>query len=103
VAETFHAGDVVLQSGVTLPDAQLVYEVHGRLNAARDNAIVFPSRFGGTHADNAYLIGIEFGVEASILLACGVSGEDLVSGDRNEHRITGTATEDFVDPHSILA
>jgi homoserine O-acetyltransferase len=57
VAETFHAGDVVLQSGVTLPDARVVYEVHGRLNAARDNAIVFPTRFGGTHADNAYLIG----------------------------------------------
>jgi homoserine O-acetyltransferase len=57
MAETFHAGDVVLQSGVTLPDARIVYEVHGRLNAARDNAIVFPTRFGGTHADNGYLIG----------------------------------------------
>jgi homoserine O-acetyltransferase len=55
--ETFRAGDVVLQSGVTLPDTRIVYEVHGQLNAARDNVIVFPTRFGGTHADNAYLIG----------------------------------------------
>ena len=53
----FRAGDVVLQSGLTLPDARLVYELHGRPNAARDNVVVFPTRFGGTHADNAYLIG----------------------------------------------
>ena len=57
MAETFHGGDVLLQSGLTLPDVRLVYEVHGRLNAARDNVIVFPTRFGGTHADNTYLIG----------------------------------------------
>lgn len=55
--ETFHAGDVLLQSGITLPDTRIVYEVHGTPNAARDNVVVFPTRFGGTHADNAYLIG----------------------------------------------
>jgi homoserine O-acetyltransferase/O-succinyltransferase len=47
----------VLQSGMTLPDARIVYEVHGSPNRARDNVVVFPTRFGGTHADNAYLIG----------------------------------------------
>jgi homoserine O-acetyltransferase len=57
VPETFHAGDVLLQSGITLPDTQIVYEVHGAPNAARDNVVVFPTRFGGTHADNGYLIG----------------------------------------------
>jgi homoserine O-acetyltransferase len=54
---TFAAGDVTLQCGVTLPDAQLVYETHGTLDAARDNAVVLPTRFGGTHEHNAYLIG----------------------------------------------
>jgi homoserine O-acetyltransferase len=57
VPETFHAGDVLLQSGITLPDAQIVYEIHGAVNAAGDNVVVFPTRFGGTHADNRYLIG----------------------------------------------
>jgi homoserine acetyltransferase len=57
VPAEFRAGDVVLGSGLTLPDARIVYEVHGRPNAARDNVVVFPTRFGGTHADNAYLIG----------------------------------------------
>ena len=54
---SFHAGDVVLRSGVTLPDVELVYETHGRLAPARDNVVVFPTRFGGTDEDNAYLIG----------------------------------------------
>jgi homoserine O-acetyltransferase/O-succinyltransferase len=57
MAETYHAGDVVLQCGVTLPDARIVYEVHGAVNAARDNVVVFPTHFDGTHADNASLIG----------------------------------------------
>lgn len=55
--EIFEAGDIVLQSGVTLADARLAYATHGTLNAARDNAVVFATRVGGTHADNGYLIG----------------------------------------------
>jgi homoserine O-acetyltransferase len=54
---SFHAGDVVLRSGITLPEVEIVYATHGRLSAARDNVIVFPTRFGGTDADNEYLIG----------------------------------------------
>jgi homoserine O-acetyltransferase/O-succinyltransferase len=55
--EVFDAGLLPLQSGVALPDARIAYVTFGELNASRDNAIVFPTRFGGTHVDNAYLIG----------------------------------------------
>ncbi len=55
--EIFEAGDVRLRSGETLPGARLAYATHGTLNAARDNAVVFATRVGGTHADNGYLIG----------------------------------------------
>lgn len=48
---------MALQSGVALEEARLAYVTHGELNAARDNAIVCPTRFGGTHVDNGYLIG----------------------------------------------
>lgn len=54
---TFEAGDVVLQSGITLPGVRLAYATYGTLNAAGDNAVVYPTRFGGTHADCVYLIG----------------------------------------------
>jgi homoserine O-acetyltransferase len=48
---------VTLRSGAELPDARLVYAVHGTLNEARDNAILLPTFYGGTHADNTWLIG----------------------------------------------
>ncbi len=55
--ERFEAGDVILQSGMTLPGAELVYATYGTLSPARDNVVVYPTRFGGVHADNEFLIG----------------------------------------------
>lgn len=52
----FEAGDVTLQSGVVLPNVQLVYRTHGQLNAARDNAILYPTHYLGTHDSNAWAI-----------------------------------------------
>ncbi|MGE3273783.1 MAG: alpha/beta fold hydrolase [Vicinamibacterales bacterium] len=43
--------DFVLQSGVTLRPARLVYETYGALNAARDNAVLVPTFYGGQHPD----------------------------------------------------
>jgi len=53
----FELGDIVLDSGVTLPNARIAYATYGRLNEARDNAIVFPSWFVGSHVDVEWLIG----------------------------------------------
>ncbi len=55
--ETFSAGDVVLESGEILTDAKLVYCTSGELNAAKDNAIIMPTHFGGTHEHSQYLTG----------------------------------------------
>lgn len=53
----FELGDFALDCGVTLPDAHLAYVTHGTLNAARNNVVVFPTWFVGTHADVAWMIG----------------------------------------------
>lgn len=57
-AETryFELGDLPLESGETLAGARLAYATYGRLNAARDNAVLAASAFGGTHADSEWLI-----------------------------------------------
>ncbi|MFZ2007322.1 MAG: alpha/beta fold hydrolase [Stellaceae bacterium] len=47
----FEAGDVVLQSGLTYRGAKLAYKTHGTLNAAKSNAIVYPTSFGAQHPD----------------------------------------------------
>ncbi|MEV7097683.1 alpha/beta fold hydrolase [Amycolatopsis sp. NPDC051045] len=55
--EHFALGACTVDSGVTLPDARLAYRTHGRLNAARDNAVLVPHMYSGTSAAMEGLIG----------------------------------------------
>ncbi len=55
--ETFELGNMVLQSGATLREAKLAFKTFGQLNSARDNAIVFPTFYGGQHYQNEAIIG----------------------------------------------
>lgn len=55
--EFFAAGDLSLDSGETLVDAKIGYVTFGELNAKRDNAIIMPTHFGGTHENSLYLTG----------------------------------------------
>ena len=55
--EIFEAGDVTLQSGAVLPAVRVAYVTHGTLDAALDNAIVYPTHYAGTHDSNAWAIG----------------------------------------------
>jgi homoserine O-acetyltransferase/O-succinyltransferase len=55
--DTFDLGDVALQSGELLRDARLVYATFGLPNARRDNAVLLPTFYAGTHRDNACLVG----------------------------------------------
>lgn len=45
------------ESGVTLPQARIVYGTYGRLNAARDNVVLLPSHYMATHHGYEWLIG----------------------------------------------
>ena len=51
--KTFEARDFGLQSGATLPSAQLRYATMGTLSAARDNVVLIPSWYSGTHRESA--------------------------------------------------
>jgi homoserine O-acetyltransferase len=53
----FELGDFALQSGTTLSSAKLAYKTHGRLNAERSNAILYPTPFAAQHGDIEWLIG----------------------------------------------
>src|SRR5262249_27512886 len=54
--EIFELGNVVLQSGLTLRNAQLAYKTYGTLNSSQDNAIIYPTFNGGQHAQNEPMI-----------------------------------------------
>src|SRR5262245_24021415 len=55
--EIYDLGDVRLQRGATLRDCKLAYKTFGKLNAAKDNAIVYPTWYSGQHCDNEWLVG----------------------------------------------
>lgn len=54
--EIFEAGDVVLQSGLTYRKARLAYKTYGALDAAKSNAIVYPTFYGAQHYDLEWAI-----------------------------------------------
>ena len=53
----YKLGDFTLQSDVILSDAFIAYATYGRLNSARDNVVVFPTWYTGTHDGVAPYIG----------------------------------------------
>tara|TARA_B100000965_G_scaffold352971_1_gene328508 strand:+ start:1636 stop:2667 length:1032 start_codon:yes stop_codon:yes gene_type:complete len=57
VEKEFHAGDFPLQNGEVLKNTRLRYLQIGQINAQRDNLIVLPTYYGGTHSGNLPLIG----------------------------------------------
>lgn len=50
--DVYELGDVALQSGAVLANATLGYKTYGALNAGRDNVIVLPTFYTGTHVRN---------------------------------------------------
>lgn len=55
--EIFDLGDVQLLGGERLVDAKLAYKTYGTLNADRDNVVVLPTFYTGTHARNEGFFG----------------------------------------------
>ena len=55
--EFYALGDFQLESGETLKNTQLAYAVHGKLNKAKDNAILFTIMFSGTSKNMEHYIG----------------------------------------------
>ncbi len=52
----FALGDLRLASGALLPNAQLTWKSYGTLNAARTNAVLYPTSYGAQHSDLEWLI-----------------------------------------------
>ena len=55
------------ESGATLPEARVVYGTYGRLNAARDNAVLLPSHYMANFHGYEWLIGPERALDPSQL------------------------------------
>ncbi len=56
MASCFLLKNFTLQCGVTLPEAELVYETYGELNGDCSNAVLYPTSYGAQHSDIDWLI-----------------------------------------------
>ncbi|HYL98917.1 MAG TPA: homoserine acetyltransferase, partial [Blastocatellia bacterium] len=59
--------DFKTESGVTLPEAQIVYGTMGHLNAAKDNAVLLPSHYMANYEGYGWLIGKDKALDPSKL------------------------------------
>ncbi|MDQ2802968.1 MAG: alpha/beta fold hydrolase [Pseudomonadota bacterium] len=55
--EHFDLGNFALEEGGVLRNCKLAYKTFGSLNAAKDNAVLFPHMFSGTHMDMEIYVG----------------------------------------------
>ena len=56
--QIFRIENYKTQGGQVL-DLETAYQVHGELNAARDNLVLFPTYYSGRSENNGYLIGAD--------------------------------------------
>ena len=54
---TYECKDFVLQCGITLPVARLVYKTYGTLADDKSNVILYPTSYSAQHSDIDWLIG----------------------------------------------
>lgn len=53
----FHIANFKTESGVTIPNALVIYGTYGKLNAAKDNAVLMPSHYMANYHGYEWLIG----------------------------------------------
>jgi homoserine O-acetyltransferase len=53
----FDLGDFPLDCGIVLPAAKIAYKTHGRLNADKNNVVLYPTQIAAQHGDIEWLIG----------------------------------------------
>ena len=82
---TFDLGKVALQSGELLPDARLAYQVYGELNAAKDNAVLLPTFYTGTHLRNEGYFGPGRAIDPArhFIVSVNLMGNGLSSSPSN--------------------
>lgn len=83
--EVFKLGDVELQSGEVLSDARLAYKTYGALNPSRDNVVLMPTFYTGTHVRNEGFFGAGRAVDPAThyIVSVNLFGNGLSSSPSN--------------------
>lgn len=103
--EIFEAGNVPLQSGAVFSGMRLAYKTFGRLNAAKDNVILYPTSFGAQHVDTEWLVapGNALDPERYFIIIPNLFGNGLSSSPSNASEAVGTTPYPNVSYHDAVS
>jgi homoserine O-acetyltransferase/O-succinyltransferase len=84
--ESYDLGAVTLQDGIALPSVKIAYKTHGHLNAAKDNAILFPTWYSGQHPDVAWIIGPQWALDPAryFIIVANIFGNGMSASPSNQ-------------------
>ncbi len=83
--QTYIIDNLPLQNGETLVNAVLAYKTYGTLNAARDNVVVLPTFYTGTHTRNEGFFGAGRGIDPDrhFIVSINLFGNGISSSPSN--------------------
>ena len=83
--ENYNLGDVNLLSGEILPSAKLAYKTYGKLNSNKDNVILLPTFYTGTHKRNEGFFGKNRAIDPDkhFIVSINMFGNGLSSSPTN--------------------
>ena len=81
----FNLGDVKLLSGLTLKSAYLAYKTYGVLNSKKDNVVLLPTFYTGTHKRNEGFFGTNRAINPNhhFIISINMFGNGLSSSPSN--------------------
>ena len=83
--QSYDLGDLQLQSGETLPDARLAYQTYGELSPSKDNVVVLPTFYTGSHNRNEGFFGSGRAIDPArhFIVSINMFGNGLSSSPSN--------------------
>ena len=93
----FLLGDVQLDCGQTIRDAQIGYGIAGELNQDGTNLILIPTSYGARHMDLAWMVGPIFDPERYCVVIVDMFGNGVSSSP--SHGAMGLAEQGWVVSH----
>jgi homoserine O-acetyltransferase len=89
--DVFELGRVELQSGEVLGKGRLAYKTYGTLNAARDNVVVLPTFYTGTHMRSEGFFGAGRAIDPArhFIVSVNLFGNGLSSSPSNMGDLQG--------------
>ncbi len=103
--QTFEAGNVVLQSGITFPSLRLAYKTYGKLSPAKDNVILYPTSFSAQHTDIEWLVerGGALDPDRYFIIIPNLFGNGLSSSPSNTPEFSAGAPFPLITYHDAIA